>query len=50
MVIIDNASFYYLAYISSLFKRASVKLVYLPVYSPNLNPIKEFFSKLKKFI
>jgi transposase len=29
---------------------ASVKLVYIPPYSPDLNPIKEFFTKLKAFI
>ena len=50
VVVIDNASFYHLAYISSLFKWAGVKLIYLPVYLPDLNPIKEFFSKLKEFI
>ncbi len=29
---------------------AGVKLVYLPLYSPDLNPIKEFFTELKAFI
>lgn len=29
---------------------AGVKLVYLPPYSPDLNPIEEFFAKLKGFI
>jgi transposase len=29
---------------------AGVKLVYLPPYSPNLNPIEEFFAELKAFI
>lgn len=29
---------------------AGVKLVYLPPYSPDLNPIKEFFTELKAFI
>ena len=29
---------------------AGVKLVYLPPYSPDLNPIEEFFSELKSFI
>lgn len=29
---------------------AGVKLVYLPLYSPDLNPIEEFFSELKQFI
>ena len=27
-----------------------VKLVYLPPYSPDFNPIEEAFSKIKKFI
>jgi hypothetical protein len=27
-----------------------VKLVYLPPYSPDLNPIEEFFAELKSFI
>lgn len=29
---------------------AGVKLVYLPPYSPDLNPIEEFFAELKSFI
>jgi transposase len=29
---------------------AGVKLAYLPPYSPDLNPIKEFFAELKAFI
>jgi hypothetical protein len=28
---------------------AGVKLLYLPPYSPDLNPIEEFFSELKAF-
>ena len=28
----------------------AVKLVYLPPYSPGLNPIEEFFAELKAFI
>jgi transposase len=27
-----------------------VKLIYLPPYSPDLNPIEEFFAELKAFI
>jgi len=46
----DNASFYYLERIQALFNAFSVKLVYLPIYLPNLNPIKEFFRELKAFI
>jgi hypothetical protein len=29
---------------------AGVKLIYLPPYSPDLNPIEEFFAELKTFI
>ena len=29
---------------------AEVKLVFLPLYFPDLNPIKEFFAKIKAFI
>jgi len=43
VVIMDNISFYYLPYITTLFKRVGVKLIYLPIYLPDLNPIKEFF-------
>ena len=50
VVIIDNARFYYLERIQALFNAFSVKLIYLPIYLPNLNPIKEFFRKLKAFI
>jgi transposase len=28
---------------------ASVKLVYLPLYSPDVNPIEEFYVELKAF-
>jgi transposase len=50
MLIIDNASFHRTARIEQLCHKAGVKLVYLPPYSPDLNPIKEFFAKLKRFI
>jgi transposase len=30
--------------------RTGVKLIYLPPYSPDLNPIKGFFAKLEAFI
>jgi transposase len=29
---------------------SSVMLIYLPLYSPDLNPIEEFFSELKQII
>jgi len=42
VVIMDNISFYYLGWIKSLFTERGIVLVYLPVYLPNLNPIKEY--------
>jgi transposase len=29
---------------------AGVRLVYLPLYSPDFNPIEEFFAELKAFV
>jgi transposase len=50
VLIIDNASFHYIERIEQMCYEAGVKLVYLPPYSPDLNPIEEFFAKLKAFI
>lgn len=46
----DNASFYYSENLAQICADAGVKLVYLPPYSPDLNPIDEFFAELKGFI
>jgi transposase len=46
----DNASFYYTEQLKQICCNAGVKLMYLPPYLPNLNPIEEFFNKLKAFI
>lgn len=45
----DNASFHYIERIKQMCADAGVKLVYLPPYSPDLNPIEEFFAELKAF-
>ena len=44
---IDNASFYHTERIEQIYINAGVKLIYLLIYSPDLNPIKEFFAELK---
>lgn len=46
----DNASFHHSDRIKELCSEAGVKLLYLPPYSPDLNPIEEFFSELKSYI
>jgi len=50
VLVMDNASFHRTERIKQLCHKAGVKLVYLPPYSPDLNPIEEFFAELKAFI
>jgi transposase len=50
VLIMDNASFHYSERMEQMCSDAGVKLVYLPPYSPDLNPMEEFFSELKAFI
>ncbi|KAF5015863.1 hypothetical protein F66182_12643, partial [Fusarium sp. NRRL 66182] len=50
VIVMDNASFHHSENIEAMCSTAGVKLVYLPLYSPDLNPIEEFFSELKAFI
>lgn len=46
----DNASFHRSDRIKQLCSDAGVKLLYLPPYSPDFNPIEEFFAELKRYI
>lgn len=50
VLVMDNASFHHTERITQMCYEAGVKLVYLPPYSPDLNPIEEFFAELKAFI
>jgi transposase len=50
VLVMDNASFHHSDRLDELCRNAGVKLVYLPPYSPDLNPIEEFFAELKAFI
>lgn len=50
VLVMDNASFHRTARLQRLCSEAGVKLVYLPPYSPDLNPIEEMFAELKAFI
>lgn len=50
VLIMDNASFHHTDRITELCSNAGVKLLYLPPYSPDLNPIEEFFAELKAFV
>lgn len=46
-VILDNVPFHYCETIEDLLDGTGAKLVFLPPYSPALNPIEECWSKLK---
>jgi len=46
----DNATIHHTERIEQMCRDAGVKLVYLPPYSPDLNPIEEFFAELKAFV
>jgi transposase len=49
-LVMDNASFHHSERMTQMCVDAGVKLVYLPPYSPDLNPIEEFFAEHKAFI
>jgi hypothetical protein len=48
--VMDNASFHHSGRIKEMCFEAGVELLCLPPYSPDFNPIKEFFSELKGYI
>jgi hypothetical protein len=50
VLVMDNASFHHTERIEQMCYDAGVKLAYLPPYSPDFNPIEEFFAELKAFI
>lgn len=47
VVIMDNAKFHKPKEIRELIESANCFLLYLPPYSPDLNPIEKFWAKLK---
>lgn len=48
VVILDNAAFHPSAKTRDLVARTGATLLYLPPYSPDLNPIEHDFANLKK--
>lgn len=50
VLVMDNASIHRSDEVRRLCHEAGVKLIYLPPYSPDRNPIEEFFAELKNFI
>jgi transposase len=50
LVVMDNLTAHKGQRIKELIEERGCKLVYLPPYSPDLNPIEEAFSKIKRFL
>ena len=50
VLVMDNASFHHGDRIQQMCDESGVKLLYLPPYSPDLNPIEQWFAQLKAFI
>ena len=46
-VVIDNVRFHHSQIVKNIYNRKNVPIRYLPAYSPQLNPIEEFFSVVK---
>ncbi|MCW5588416.1 MAG: IS630 family transposase [Legionellales bacterium] len=47
-LVLDNAEYYSFKDIDKIAEHMGIKLIYLPPYSPNLNPIERLWSYLKK--
>jgi transposase len=50
VVILDNASFHKSKESKSLIEAAGCKVLFLPAYSPDLNPIEIFWANFKKMV
>lgn len=49
-VIMDNASFHKSVRTRELIESVGCKLIFLPPYSPDLNPIEKFWANMKRWI
>ena len=47
MIVLDNASFHHSPTTLKLVEEAGFHLLFLPAYSPDLNPIEHFWATLK---
>jgi transposase len=49
-IILDNAAFHKSKKVKKLIESVGCKLIFLPPYSPDLNPIEKFWANMKKWI
>ena len=47
IVVLDNLSSHTCTMVKEVFRELKIHYIYLPPYSPDMNPIEYFFSKLK---
>jgi transposase len=50
LIVMDNATFHRKRRLVPLAEQAGVRLLFLPPYSPNLNPIEHFWGWLKRHL
>lgn len=50
IVVMDNMRSHHTQAVKDLLEQAGVQYLYLPPYSPDLNPIEKMWSKLKAFL
>jgi len=50
VIVMDNASFHSMKRLFSAAQKAGCKLIFLPPYSPELNPIEKFWAWLIRFL
>lgn len=50
VVIMDNATFHKSERTKKLIEEAGCQLVYLPAYSPDLNPIEKYWAHMKRWL
>jgi transposase len=50
IVVLDNLSSHKVAGVRQAIEEAGARLLYLPPYSPDFNPIEKFFAKLKALL
>jgi isftu1 transposase len=48
VVVMDNASFHKSKTLKDLFESHNIQLIFLPPYSPDLNPIEKIWGNVKK--
>lgn len=50
VVVMDNLRSHHVADVKTIFDQAGIRFLYLPPYSPDLNPIEKMWSKLKAIL